>query len=210
MRDLLQKVTEGDDIARNLLCQNLMADKRVGKTINALTYRNSVVEADDVKGEFWRGVAMGFSTIRHDIGDPILHLIQRGIWQVKSTVRQELQKRIIQLCGECGRFNKKYAFTRRCTHCNGSVENVHRETSFQGVDIADIYLDRISTLSSVGVTGRISQAQRRIIRNLVEQINEGVRFPALATAKALGISKQRVHQQIKILRSYVELTERQN
>ncbi len=207
MRELLESIRQNDQDARNQLFRSLNLDKRVRRTIQSLTYDKSVLEPDDVKAEFWRGVLKGVAVVRYDIGDPVLHLIKRGVWQVKSVVRTELNKRVVQYCTRCGRFNGVYSFKRVCIKCGAIVENQSRHSDID--DLHNSLEDVDSNLHNqcIRVTKKVSPAQQRILELLVQACIDGSNHPQSDISRILGVSRVRVHQQIEKLKPYLQLVD---
>lgn len=206
MKQLIQDVKEGNLEARHQLYRILERDKRAKAAIHRLSYEHSVLDRDDVRGEFWRGVALGMEVVKHDIGDPVLHLIQRGVWQVMSVVKHELRSRVMQSCLACGRNNSEYSYSRTCNVCTGPVENTGRYMDIADHDFAVEYLDNVSKVTSVSVTGPISTQQKRILEVLIQCCLQGSQHPASDASRILGICRERVRQHIAKLQPKVYLT----
>lgn len=146
-----------------------------------------------MNAEFWRGVLIGMKTVKADIGDPIAHLIQHGVWQVKSVIRHELAKRVTQSCATCCKLNTKYSYKRLCETCGGNVENVYRIQPMENEDMAEYVRD----IASTSVEELKSKADAKFHR-LIEAIYDGCEVceepesPMSYAANKLGVSKQRV------------------
>ena len=204
MRELLRDVRQGDLGARSQLYQSLKQDNRVNRTIRSLTYKHSCIESDDIKAEFWHGVIKGMNVIRSDIGDPILHLIKRGIWQVKSVVRQELNKKIVQYCSNCGGINGSYSFAKICQKCGNHVDNMGR---YIAIDEHDFQKEdhEFYKVTIIHVTKSITKSQQSVLEIIVQCCVDGVEHPRTQCSRILGISKERVRQQLEKIKPYLVL-----
>lgn len=200
MQQLIESAKRGDKVALVRLFQILQTDKRVIRTVRSLSYDKSVLDKEDAKAEFWRGVLQGVAVVRHDMGDPVLHLVQRGIWQVKSIVKHELNKNIVQYCERCRRINSQYSFIRVCEKCTSSVENISRAEDCD-VDVPAMqYIDRIASVTNVEVKGILSPNQLHILELLIQACLDDSDHPQADIARALGISRERVRQQMEKIR----------
>lgn len=207
MQELLNNVRRGDLDSRNQLYRILESDQRVQRTVRSLSYEASCVESDDVHAEFWRGVLLGMDIVRHDLGDPVLHLIKRGVWQVKSVVRRELRLKIVQICIACSHINDSYSYRRTCSRCGMSVENLARCVDVADHDFNDEYLSDVASVTAVQVTGKVSPRQRAILDAILACCVSGSTNPQADAARILGISRQRVDQHVKKLRVSLVLTD---
>lgn len=204
----LTKAREGDLVAREKIIRQLMADPRTRGAVYNLRKRGGCLEAEDVEAEFWRGVLIGLDFVRHDIGDPMAHLVQRGVWQVKSAVREEIGRRVVQHCSTCGKLNGKYNYARVCSTCGGAVENVQRMEPDDDLDERQPYLESIANVTLDVVRMRLSDGQRRVFEALLSAHYDDPESPVVGAARTLGISRQRMHQHIgKIRRAVGYLTE---
>jgi len=143
--------------------------------------------------------------VRHDLGDPIMHLIQRGVWQVKSVVKAELNRRIAQHCSQCGRINGRYNFSHLCKKCKAPVENVSRNVDIGDRDFIREELCGESDSTVVIVSRNLTSAQRRILELLIQSMVDGSDHPQSSISRILGISKQRVSQQIEKMKPYLTI-----
>lgn len=207
MRELLEDVRKGDLSARNQLFRMLQQDQRVNRTIRSLIFERAVVEPEDIKSEFWRGVLQGMACVRHDVGDPVLHLVQRGVWQVKSIVKSEIGKRIVQTCTRCGRINVKYSYSRICKVCKAPTQNDTRHSDITDHDSAAEYVDSIAHHTTVNLTRTVTPSQYRVLELLIQACIDGSNRPQVDVARILGISRMRVGQQLNKIRDYVYLTQ---
>jgi transposase-like protein len=64
--------------------------------------KNRLAENDDVSQEFMIGVAHAISEVDMSIGNPIIYLINKGIWKVRSYFRQQVFGNTKQTCLDCG------------------------------------------------------------------------------------------------------------
>lgn len=202
MRELLESAKSGDRRAQSQLFRVLMSDVRVGRAIRSLTYEKSVLEKDDVKAEFWVGVLRGIPVVNHDMGDPVLHLIQRGVWQVKSVVRVELGKRIVQTCMACHKLNSTYNFERKCNSCSGPVENVGRHEGLGELDFPD-RRTQTDRRTHVCVNKALSPTQERVLELLLQACLDHSEHPQADIARVMGVSRQRIQQQIDKVRPFI-------
>ena len=99
--ELIAKAQNGDEIARTKLIHTLN-DNGAMKQLSKYLYLNRLLEPDDVRAEFWFGVAKAIPQVKSEIGNPIQYLIKRGIWQVRSALRQAISKDVFYRCPECG------------------------------------------------------------------------------------------------------------
>ena len=171
--------------------------------LRSLCFKDSVLERDDVQAEFWRGVLVGMDKVKHNIGDPVSHLIQRGVWQVKSVVKSEISRQIVQYCSHCCAMNDSYSYRRACNKCGGSVENMGRLVELEDYAASHEYVHNIGTVMMIKVVGALSETQKIVLERIVQLCVDGSHDPAVDAARSLGISRQRVHQHIQKIRPKV-------
>lgn len=159
--------------------------------LRKLGYNAACMEKDDVEAEFWRGVVMGLRSVRTDWGDAVAYLIQRGVWQVKSTIRAEITRRILQSCNECNHVNGTYSYDRRCEECGANVENTYRAVELTDV-FQDEYTSSIARMHVESLRTVLSPHRHRVFDAVYEACVFGEEHPVSAAARKLGISKQRI------------------
>lgn len=202
-RQVLAMAKAGDKEARDKIVRHLMADPRTRGAVYNLRKRSPSLEGDDVDAVFWLGVLVGLDHVKHDIGDPMAYLVQRGVWQVKSAVREELSRKVVQQCSSCGHFNGKYDYNRRCFRCGEATENVFRLETEDIMDESRSYLDSVASVTVDMVKAHLSEGQVRVLEALLDAHYQAPESPVNGAAKTLGISRQRVHQHLAKIRAAV-------
>lgn len=190
---LVREVAQGKDQSRTDLYQLLSNSPQIRAVIRRLSYNTACIDKDDIDAEFWAGVVRGMDTVNPKIGDPIAHLIQHGVWQVKSIVRTEITKRIYQFCSVCCDMNKKYSYSRICDKCGGNVENMYRIQPLENEDLTE-YIRDIGSITVDEIKGKTDKK----FHALIDAIYDGCKncdeskSPLIYAASKMGVSKQRV------------------
>lgn len=200
MLDLLKKASQGCENARNQLYQHLNADPRIKRTIRSLSYNKSIIEPEDIRAEFWLGVMKGLGIVKNECGDPIMHLIKRGVWQVQSIVRKELRAKIMQVCIKCGNTNKNYSYKRKCEYCSNDVTH---ESRYEDIGLHDFSIDYLSSIGSnttIMLASKISPNQLHILELLIQACLDGAEHPIVEVARIVNISRERVRQIVEIIK----------
>lgn len=201
---LIDKAKAGDEASKNELFLALGADGRAKGAMRNLYRGAACLEFGDIEAEFWRGVLLGLALVKRDIGDPIAHLIQRGVWQVKTAMREELSKKVLQRCLDCGRTNGKYSKGRKCSKCGNDTENVYRLEPYDHAQDGRSYLDSVAWVQTLDIRNRLQARQQAVFDALLRAFKEDPESPVSAAAKALGISRQRLHQHLNKIRLSVQ------
>lgn len=197
---LLKLAKTGDLVARGKIIKQLMADPRTRGAVYNLRKRSPALDGDDVDAVFWLGVLVGLDHVKHDIGDPMAYLVQRGVWQVKSAVREELGRKVVQHCSHCGQINGRYVYSRQCTKCGSAVENVSRLEPEDSMDEQISYLESVASITIDMLKSHLSDHQTKIIEVLLDAHYTTPESPIVGAAKKLGISRQRMHQHLGRIR----------
>lgn len=201
IRQLLTEALQGKQESREKLFVVLRRDGRARGAIRNLSRNAACMEVADVESEFWRGVLLGLGVVREDIGDPVAHLIQRGVWQVKTAMREELSRKIVQKCIMCGKINGSYDYGRRCKACGGSVENLYRLEPYEQLEDTRSYLDSVASVWVTEIKHLLHGRQREVFESLLDALHENPETPVASAAKATGMSRQRFHQHLKKIRN---------
>lgn len=162
-----------------------------------------ILEREDVEAEFWRGVLVGLASVRMDMGDPIAHLVQRGVWQVKSVIREEIGRKVVQSCSACGRTNGKYDYRRLCAFCGAKCENVYRMEADDSLDETQSYVEDIASLTLSDVRNRLNPKQNQVLEALLGALYEEPESPMSAAARTLNMSRQRLHKHLDRIRQVI-------
>ncbi len=199
---LLRRAKKGDPEAKEVLFRSLMKDGRAKAAMRG-SYRGAAcMEFGDIQGEFWLGVLAGLSKVREDVGDPVAHLVQRGVWQVKTAMREELERKIVQQCIICREQNRRYSYDRKCERCGETCENVYRLVMEEESD-AKSYLDSIADSSLAIVRASLPANQVRVLNALLVAHHTHPESPIVRAAELLGVSRQRIHQLIQRIQDAV-------
>lgn len=193
VKDLSSRDVNVKGQARDGLYRLMSASHRLKSLVKRLSYNAACMDKDDVNAEFWKGVIVGMDHVKSDIGDPVAHLVQRGVWQVKSIIRSELAKKVTQQCQSCRSFNIKYNYKRICASCGGNVENVYRSQPMEDEDVAD-YVKDVASMSVDDLKTSVNPKFGRLIESIYEGCTKCAHneSPLSYAAKSLGVSKQRV------------------
>lgn len=189
----------------SLQLEAIINSKQVKATIYKMSYKFSVLDKEDVQGEFYRGMLMGLQDVNPNIGDPVQYLIKRGVWQVKTQIRKELGDRIIQNCTVCNQTNARYAYSRTCERCHESVENTSKYEDISPIDVGG--QEKSQETISLKVSKPLSTHQQRILELLVQACLDGIEHPQVEVARILGVSRARVNQHLQKIRPYLDLTQ---
>ena len=110
INSLLSKAQSGDEEAKNKLIYAMLEDGCM-KRLSRYLYLNRLLEPDEVRGEFWLGVAQSINKAK-PLGNPLRFLHQCGVWQVVAVLRQRLSNGVSWACLACG---KGGSLNRRAT-----------------------------------------------------------------------------------------------
>lgn len=127
--DLLTRAQSGDEEAKNELVR-AMIDNGCMKRLSRYLYMNKMLEPDEVKGEFWFGVAHAIAQTKPTVGNPLVFLSQKGIWRVVAVLRERLSDGVVLACVGCG---KTRSLTRRasglpCPSCAGTQYETYKKS----------------------------------------------------------------------------------
>lgn len=81
---LIPRAQERDPVALTELLSYI--DQRYGWMIAKLYSSDPMLSREDIYAEFLEGVVGGIPIVSMDIGNPLFHLAQRGLWNAKSAV----------------------------------------------------------------------------------------------------------------------------
>lgn len=119
--EVLTKAQQGNEKAKNELIK-MMVDDGCMKQISRYINRNRLLEPDDVRSEFWFGVARAIPKAKPNLGNPLRFLAQCGVWRVISALRHRLRNGVRCTCNVCGRhaqLNRRIQ-TLGCPRCNST------------------------------------------------------------------------------------------
>lgn len=197
---LLQRAKdEKDGQAREELFARLRRDGRTKTALRGMWRGAACMDFEDIEGEFWLGVLASLPKVQAGIGDPVSHLIQRGIWQVKSAMREELNRKVVQECTACGKSNGTYAYDRRCQRCGQDCENTYRLVPEDALD-SHSYLDSVADVTIAVMRRGLAVNQLRVLDALLSAYYTHPEAPIAQVAVLLKVSRQRVHQLIEKLK----------
>lgn len=200
MQTILERFNQVEEEYKAQYLHKLHMNTGIKGVLYNLSKTSSFLDKDDIEGEFWYGVLKALPKVKN-IGNPIAHLIQMGVWQVKSAIREELNRNIIQECLICGKHNTKYSYDRRCKNCNESVENIYRNMPHDELSDARIYLDSISKIEIDSMRIFLNKNEAKIVDALLLSCSENPESPIIHASKILKISRQRIHQMIQKIRN---------
>lgn len=98
---IIMSAKDGDEFATEKLL-TIIRDNHMNRAIAKYLNKNRLAENDDIKQVFMIGVALNISSVRLDIGNPIIYLINCGIWRVRSYFRSQVFNNTKQTCLDCG------------------------------------------------------------------------------------------------------------
>ncbi len=190
---LVREVAQGKNQSKSDLYCLMSNSPQTRAIIRKLSYNTACIDKDDIEAEFWLGVVKGMESVNPLIGDPIAHLIQHGVWQVKSIIRTEITKRIYQFCQKCCDVNKKYSYSRICDKCGDSVENMYRIQPIENEDMTE-YVRDIGSISVDEIRSKTDKKFHALIDAIYEGCKkyDGSQSPIMHAAGKLGVSKQRI------------------
>lgn len=200
--ELLNQKSEKVNNKQRLLYQ-MYNDNGIKCVLFKLGKTASFLDKSDIEGEFWHGVLKALPKVKN-IGNPVAHLIQMGVWQVKSAIREELNRNIVQECLNCGNHNSKYSYNRTCKICFESVENIYRNKPHDEISDARVYLDSIAGIEIDSVRLFLNKNEIRVLDALLISCSENPESPIIHASKLLNISRQRIHQMIKKIRDTLQ------
>lgn len=203
MSTIVERMDKIEEEYKSQLLYKLQINAGIQGVIHNLSKTASFLDKQDIEGEFWHGVLKALPKVKN-IGNPIAHLIQMGVWQVKSAIREELNRNIVQECLLCGGQNTKYSYNRKCKKCDESVENIYRNTPHDESSDARMYLDSISKIEVESIRIFLNKNEIRVLDALLVSCNENPESPIIYASKLLNISRQRIHQMIKKIRDTLQ------
>ena len=219
--DIIKAAQGGDEYAVEKLII-IIRDNHMNKAISRYLYKNRLVENEDVKQMFMIGVAMAIPTVRLDLGNPMIYLINCGIWKVKSYFRAQVFNNTRQTCLDCGhtcrptKTIKKYDVVVKrsddwiCPSCGGDNVDIAQCT---GAEVKDdnVFSTKTDALIEDIVTDSMAIDEFRKTINgrvlqLFDMINKGVDRDGTTSymrdiADDWGVSTACVAQYLKRLRA---------
>jgi hypothetical protein len=189
----------------NPLFTQLRHDRRTKNAIRGLIKRCYLLDPDDIEAEFWVGVIKGLEAVDIKIGDPLLYLIKYGMWNVRSAMRKELNKNIIQRCNHCGHQDNQYIYSKLCIICN---TNMHSEIRYSSIDGLEIPIDEDKKEESlIHLKVQLTPQQIKALNALIRACNAGSTQPLTDAANELGISRPMMTKHVRTFRNNIELNE---
>jgi hypothetical protein len=85
MSTIVERMDKIEEEYKSQLLYKLQINAGVQGVIHNLSKTASFLDKQDIEGEFWHGVLKALPKVKN-IGNPIAHLIQMGVWQVKSAI----------------------------------------------------------------------------------------------------------------------------
>lgn len=182
---LIPRAKQGDQSALAELVMFL--DKRYSWMIAKLYSGDPMLSREDIHSEFLKGILGGVPIVSLEVGNPLFHLAQRGLWEAKSAVESA----------------KKYQLLPQS---HGRVQEGQREGEWDGdyladrtqIDPADIVVQRhfaqhvTRVLSLADLSGNEKKAFLLILSG---QLGDPCEMGWNKTlADALGVSPQRASQ----------------
>ena len=107
----LAKMGDKDAVERLLI---IVRDEHMRRAISRFMNKNRLAEDDDIKQMFMIGVANAIPTVRLDIGNPLIYLINCGIWKVRSYFRSQIFTNTKQTCLKCGHTCRPTKTIKKC------------------------------------------------------------------------------------------------
>jgi len=205
LETLVKEAQAGDEGARDHLVRKLK-DNDAMKSLNRYLYKNRLLDPDDVRGEFWLGVAKALDTVRCDIGDPFQFLAWKGLNQVRDALRKAIRHGAQYACRECGHTGGVHRMGREmmCKACGSSkLDTMERKAS----DLVDLSLPARTIKTSMKIDleefrVKLSVQEERVY-SLIEQgyDKEGSVNYLKDIGSILGISAQCVNIYLKKIRN---------
>jgi len=197
----------------------LIRDKYMMRRVSRYINKNRQVDNEDIKQEFLIGVGSAIQTAKMDIGDPIEHIIAKGIYSVRSYFRSMIVKGTIQVCDDCGnksRVNRIAPGVYQCKKCGSlhvtvSEINDHNETLFDTMKEESFEEDliaelRVSDFKSTLTPGtNVHTLYELLIEKCIDRDNPLVKNYISEIAKEMGgTSNQNVVQCLKKLKKRLQ------
>lgn len=138
--ELIRRANGGDDLAVEDLIK-LIRDEFMGKAVARYINKNRLVSDEDIKQEFLIGVALAIPQVKMDVGNPMIYLINSGIWRVRSYFRSNVLKHTKQTCLKCGH-------TCRPHYKKDDTDNTKNTTQWQCPKCKSMDVDIIQTTNA--------------------------------------------------------------
>lgn len=88
---------------KKTLLDRLMASDRYKKALGGIhKYSHPRGDYDDLVGIFNEGLMMGLESVNLKVGDPMEYLIYRGYAYMRTQIRNECNKTMLEECVNCG------------------------------------------------------------------------------------------------------------
>lgn len=201
LRELIAMAQGGDEQARTELIKRLRKNGAM-KQLSRYLYRNRLLEPDEVRGEFWLGIARGLNQVKYDIGNPLQYLIQRGLWQVQSALRRMIGKGVFYRCGECGYEGRLRKIPCKCHRCGADADTYQREIPFG--QVPEIHIEKTTTSIRIDIEKfrlKLSPKENEVMTLLLSGLHKGAeRGYMRKIAELMGTTPQCVNIRLKNIR----------
>lgn len=156
---LILKASQGDDLAVEDLIK-LIRDNFMGKAIARYISKNRLVYDEDIRQEFLIGVALAIPKVNMEIGNPMLYLINSGIYRVKSYFRGKVLKYTRQTCLDCGH-------TCRPHYKKDEVDNTKSTKQWQCPKCGSLHVDIVQTTNAEVKDDNVMGRTEALIEDIV-------------------------------------------